>query len=529
MDLRRRQGTPEGTHEDVMDSAPEEKMEMSDLRGDKLNIAILFFLYLLQGIPIGLTSAIPMLLQNRGATYKQQAEFSFAYWPFSLKLLWAPIVDSLYWNAFGRRKSWLIPTQYLIGLFMLILSQHVTQWLGGGGHAPSVQVLTVIFFALNFLAATQDIAVDGWALTMLKRCNVGHASTCNSVGQTAGYFLGYVVFMALESTEFCNTYLRRVPADEGYVTLPGFLWFWGIVFLLSTTLVAIFKRENPPSATRTEEPELNIKQSYTLLLDILRMRPIQVLGAILLTVKISFAASDAVSSLKLIDAGVPKDKLALLVVPLVPLQIILPLVISKYTTGPRPMDIYVKAIPYRLALGVVAAFVVWITPAFITNGQFPVYYYVMLIINYGLYQITLYSMFVAVMAFFARISDPAVGGTYMTLLNTVSNLGGNWPSTVVLWLVDVLTWRRCHIPNAQSDNICDSQENKDACAAAGGKCEVDIDGYYIECIICIIYGLIWYKWGKSKVAYLQRLPLKSWKVVEEKSTDSESLLSNSIH
>lgn len=50
----------------------EEKHEQSDLRGDRGNIAILFFLYLLQGIPLGLTAAIPMLLQNRGASYKQQ-------------------------------------------------------------------------------------------------------------------------------------------------------------------------------------------------------------------------------------------------------------------------------------------------------------------------------------------------------------------------------------------------------------------------------------------------------------------------
>lgn len=200
------------------------KEECSDIRGDRCNIAILFFLYLLQGIPIGLTAAIPMLLQNRGVSYKQQAEFSFAHWPFSLKLLWAPIVDSLYWSQFGRRKSWLIPTQYLIGGFMLILSVHVNQWLGGDGVAPNVPMLTAIFFSLNFLAATQDIAVDGWALTMLKRCNVGHASTCNSVGQTAGYFLGYVAFMALESADFCNSYLRSVPETNGLVTLPGTLF-----------------------------------------------------------------------------------------------------------------------------------------------------------------------------------------------------------------------------------------------------------------------------------------------------------------
>ena len=34
---------------------------------------------------------------------------------------------------------------------------------------------------------TQDVAVDGWALTMLKPKNVGYASTCNSVGQVASF------------------------------------------------------------------------------------------------------------------------------------------------------------------------------------------------------------------------------------------------------------------------------------------------------------------------------------------------------
>lgn len=52
-------------------------------------------------------------------------------------------------------------------------------------------------------------------------------------------------------------------------------------------------------------------------------------------------------------------------------------------------------------------------------------------------------MFVAVMAFFNRISDPAVGGTYMTLLNTLANLGGNWPQTLALWLIDPLTFKNC--------------------------------------------------------------------------------------
>lgn len=98
---------------------------------------------------------------------------------------------------------------------MLLLSSHVDKWLGSTGIPPNIELLTVLFFLLNFLAATQDIAVDGWALTMLKKCNVGHASTCNSVGQTAGFFLSYVLFMALESASFCNSYLRSEPQPEG--------------------------------------------------------------------------------------------------------------------------------------------------------------------------------------------------------------------------------------------------------------------------------------------------------------------------
>lgn len=59
--------------DDDRESLLQEKKEIneeSDIRGDRRNIAILFFLYLLQGVPIGLASAIPMLLQNRGASYK---------------------------------------------------------------------------------------------------------------------------------------------------------------------------------------------------------------------------------------------------------------------------------------------------------------------------------------------------------------------------------------------------------------------------------------------------------------------------
>lgn len=62
-------------------------------------------------------------------------------------------------------------------------------------------------------------------VVVLNRENVGWASTCNSVGQTAGYFLGNVVFLALESKDFANRYVRQPLHMElqptGLITLPG--------------------------------------------------------------------------------------------------------------------------------------------------------------------------------------------------------------------------------------------------------------------------------------------------------------------
>ena len=52
---------------------------------------------------------------------------------------------------------------------MIILSLKINVFLGEEGNSPQVNLLTCVFFALSFLAATQDIAVDGWALTILSR------------------------------------------------------------------------------------------------------------------------------------------------------------------------------------------------------------------------------------------------------------------------------------------------------------------------------------------------------------------------
>ncbi|KAL3099177.1 hypothetical protein niasHT_025725 [Heterodera trifolii] len=181
----------------------------NELKDDFGSILLLLLLYLLQGVPLGLIAAIPLILQSKEITYSQQAVFSFAYWPFSMKLLWARLSIPFTFGALDEgNRGWCLE---ILG----------TEDKTGSKLPPNVYFLVCVFLPLNFLAATQDIAVDGWALTMLSRKNVGYASTCNVVGQTIGFFLGNVVFLTLQSKEFANKWIRSVPSDKGLVQFDG--------------------------------------------------------------------------------------------------------------------------------------------------------------------------------------------------------------------------------------------------------------------------------------------------------------------
>lgn len=290
------------------------------------------------------------------------------------------------------------------------------------------------------------------------------------------------------------------------------------------------KSQKDATSKEDEELELGIMDTYKMLFKMIMLPLMPATIIVLLTSKIGFSAADAVSGLKLIERGVPKDKLAMLAVPVIPLQIVLPWIISRYTVGPRPMDVFLKAMPPRLLMGLVYMGMVWITPSFQdANGDFPIYYYIMIVAIYMVHQVFLYSMFVSIMAFFARISDPAVGGTYMTFLNTLTNLGGNWPATLALWWVDVLTYKKCDISslntikdtnltqtqlNELSSNICHDKEHSKICESSGGKCKTEIEGYYVESVCCVIIGFLWLGlWGWRTIKRLQEASEADWRVV----------------
>lgn len=74
MALRKRQEKDSVNSNESFDETM--KYRKTNLKGDWNNIILLFCLYTLQGIPLGLAGAIPMILQNRGVSYKQQVSKS---------------------------------------------------------------------------------------------------------------------------------------------------------------------------------------------------------------------------------------------------------------------------------------------------------------------------------------------------------------------------------------------------------------------------------------------------------------------
>merc|ERR1712127_558688 len=107
------------------------------------------------------------VLCGKNTCYTDQGLFSFATWPFTIKLLWAPFVDSLYVDKIGRRKSWLVPSQFITGILLIITAPYVESVLGENSNVDihdEIYYLTALFTFLIILTATQDIAVDGWAI-----------------------------------------------------------------------------------------------------------------------------------------------------------------------------------------------------------------------------------------------------------------------------------------------------------------------------------------------------------------------------
>jgi hypothetical protein len=490
---------------------------------DRPQFMLLVLLYLLQGIPVGLGfGSIPFLLKSK-LSYSQVATFSLASYPYSLKLLWSPIVDALYFKKIGRRKSWIIPIQLISGITLITLGNSMDELLLEP--AENLTKITWTFFFLVFLCATQDIAVDGWALTILSPESLSYASTAQTIGLNSGYFLSFTVFLAFNSEHFSNKYLRTEPQDYGLITMNQYLFFWGVVYILVTLFLIFFVNEDPPHLTKHKSDEMvlevhksrfmsnlnKLSKVYSSMFKVLKLPNIQLFILIHLISKIGFQANEGATNLKLLEKGFSKEDLAITVLIDFPFEIIFGYYVAKLSSGSNSLDPWLFGYLGRLTSAMLAQLIIYSFPS---SGKATTFYFICVILQHLLGSFTSTIQFVSINAFHTRISDPLIGGTYMTTLNTVSNLGGQWPRYIVLNMIDYFTAAICEGTSVIYDNS-DKQILKEECLENKGDYVIIRDGYYITNLVCIVIGvLLFFGFIKGKIRYLQSLPISQWRVKE---------------
>ena len=186
--------------------------------------------------------------------------------------------------------------------------------------------------------------------------------------------------------------------------------------------------------------------------------------------------------------SVPKERLVPLSIIMLPVGMMAQAYVSKSFAGgtSKPLHVFLKAYQFRLVLGaVIPMFILFLRQVSTTSGDaIPSHMYAVGMFLMCMSSAVSSTMFVAQMGFFNRVSDPRIGGTYMTMLNTISNLGGQWPGTVLLTL-------------------------KSSIEKTPG-----LDSFSIVCCASVTFGLAWLGLLRGTVRELQERPLKEWHAVQ---------------
>ncbi|MEJ2689037.1 MAG: MFS transporter [Deltaproteobacteria bacterium] len=115
-----------------------------------------FTTYFAEGFPYTIIRTISsVFFRDRGMSLEAIGLTSMYGLPWILKFLWAPQVD-----AYGTKRVWLLSSEGILVLFLL-----ATALLAPLSAAPLL--IAVLFFAGAFVAATHDVAIDGYYMEVL--------------------------------------------------------------------------------------------------------------------------------------------------------------------------------------------------------------------------------------------------------------------------------------------------------------------------------------------------------------------------
>jgi PAT family beta-lactamase induction signal transducer AmpG len=181
----------------------------------------------MSGLPLLLSGfTLRLWLTERGVGLGAVVETAWIGYAYSLKFLWAPVLDRMppvaLVRRFGRRRGWLMLIQPVLAAAILALA------LSGAG--PGLSFAAAACVAV--LSATQDIAIDAWRIEVFPEQRQGQA--------LAVYVWGYRVALLV-----ANSGVIALADRSGWPVALG-----GMAVLLALLLPVTFAAANPGSTNQ---------------------------------------------------------------------------------------------------------------------------------------------------------------------------------------------------------------------------------------------------------------------------------------
>src|SRR6202051_2028815 len=194
-------------------------------------VLIVMLLGFSSGLPLALSgSTLLVWMRESGVDLGTIGLFALVGTPYTLKFLWAPLVDALhvpfFTRRFGRRRGWLLFSQLLLIVAILLLA------LTDPARSPLFVALGALLVATA--SATQDIIVDAFRVESLDESE----QAAGMASYVAAYRIGMLVSTA--GALFIVSGFQSYGLDHhaawraGYVVMAAFVLI-GIVTTLCAT------------------------------------------------------------------------------------------------------------------------------------------------------------------------------------------------------------------------------------------------------------------------------------------------------
>jgi PAT family beta-lactamase induction signal transducer AmpG len=177
-----------------------------------------FLLGISSGFPLTLLLATMSYWLTKVGIDKKTIGFAFALGtPYTLKFLWAPLIDGIalpgLTRLVGQRRAWLFTAQALLAIALI--------QLGASDPVHHIGRFALWGVIVSFLAATQDIVIDAYRIEILSDEELAQGTATNQVGYRTGNLLAGAGTIWLASGEGAGFGWASAYAITAALVLPG--------------------------------------------------------------------------------------------------------------------------------------------------------------------------------------------------------------------------------------------------------------------------------------------------------------------